>query len=507
MSSQHGLDRGATPSPAPGRGTPDNTSVNSTTIIGRDSKTLNDSPEGSTVGRSASGDWFQRPLPTWMIAVVTLGFLGGIAGIIAGSIIGTQQASGTTAPAKIPTEKVPSTTLTADASALTFGKSVSISADGSTAVVGAPDGGNLTGQVWIYSRNSDGSWTQQGEPLVPNDCEPNYGDEIGCGFGTSVSVSYDGDTLVVGGPYDAEYFGAAWIFTRGEGGAGWVQDGGKIAGQIDNGVFGNCVALSGDGSTLLIAASGEEDGIGGAYIFSKNAENGTWDQVGDKLLGTFDADVTETRQGYSCALDAQGDTVAVGGPADDEGLGSVWIFERNAEGAYPQQGAKLQVQTPTADMGQGSSISLSRDGNTLAVGTMALPIVTVWRRMLGEWTIDTSLTYPSSSTSGVTAGSIAAVDGEGSLILVGRPGTQMDGEDGCIYRFERTWISFASYSLTSGCIKVPLAKETLTVVGYGGSMAISEDGHWAVVGAAGTMNNETGQQSGLAWVMEVDETH
>ena len=45
------------------------------------------------------------------------------------------------------------------------GSSVTLSADGNTAVVGALDDNDFTGAVWVYTR-SGGVWSQQGAKLV-----------------------------------------------------------------------------------------------------------------------------------------------------------------------------------------------------------------------------------------------------------------------------------------------------------------------------------------------------
>ncbi|MFN5363591.1 MAG: IPT/TIG domain-containing protein, partial [Bacteroidota bacterium] len=68
------------------------------------------------------------------------------------------------------------------------GKSVSISADGNTAIVGG-DGDNGVGAAWIYTL-SGGVWTQQGNKLVGTGA-------VGGGYqGYSVSISADGNTVI-----------------------------------------------------------------------------------------------------------------------------------------------------------------------------------------------------------------------------------------------------------------------------------------------------------------------
>ncbi len=88
-----------------------------------------------------------------------------------------------------------------------FGQSVALSADGNTAVVGAPTGNGEAGAVWVFTRTGS-TWTKQAELL------PNSGEEDGNGkFGASVALSADGNTVLVGAPANAGG-GAVWVFTR-----------------------------------------------------------------------------------------------------------------------------------------------------------------------------------------------------------------------------------------------------------------------------------------------------
>ena len=92
---------------------------------------------------------------------------------------------------------------------------------------------------------SGGVWTQQGQKLVGS------GATVGAGQGTSVSLSSDGNTAIVGGPGD-DSAGAAWVYTRSNG--IWSQQGNKLVGTsaVGNADQGVSAALSGDGNTALI---------------------------------------------------------------------------------------------------------------------------------------------------------------------------------------------------------------------------------------------------------------
>jgi hypothetical protein len=99
------------------------------------------------------------------------------------------------------------------------GFSVALSADGNTAIVGGPWDNSQAGAAWVYIL-SGGVWTQQGSKLVPTDpVGPSQ-------YGGSVALSADGNTAIVGGALDNSGTGAAWVFTRS--GGLWAQQGSKL---------------------------------------------------------------------------------------------------------------------------------------------------------------------------------------------------------------------------------------------------------------------------------------
>jgi hypothetical protein len=88
-----------------------------------------------------------------------------------------------------------------------FGESVALSADGDTALIGGPTDNSDTGAAWVFTR-SGSTWTQQGGKLTGTG-------ETGKGeFGESVTLSADGDTALIGGWRDDGGAGAAWAFVE-----------------------------------------------------------------------------------------------------------------------------------------------------------------------------------------------------------------------------------------------------------------------------------------------------
>jgi uncharacterized repeat protein (TIGR02543 family) len=151
------------------------------------------------------------------------------------------------------------------------GYHVALSADGGTAAWGtridtAPAG------IWIFTRGPN-AWSQQGPKLVPADAVG------GAATGASIALSGNGNTALIGGNGDSGGIGAAWIFTRKLG--VWTQEGAKLVGTapfFETGFFppleGTSVAMSGDGTTAIVGGvSGMKFPAlvitGQAWIFAK----------------------------------------------------------------------------------------------------------------------------------------------------------------------------------------------------------------------------------------------
>ena len=102
--------------------------------------------------------------------------------------------------------------------------------------------------------------------------------ELGDYFGNSVVASADGLTIVVGAPYDNDKgpdAGSAYIFTKQTDGS-YLQSQKLLAADgAANDQFGRSVAVSGDGSTVVVGAHCDDDkdiDSGSAYIFTKQSD-------------------------------------------------------------------------------------------------------------------------------------------------------------------------------------------------------------------------------------------
>ena len=131
----------------------------------------------------------------------------------------------------------------------------------------------------VLAIGADGGLVQQGVRLTPNDAS---GANIG--FGGSVTLSADGNTALVGGAANNNSDGAAWIFTRS--GSTWTQQGGKLPaiGATGTAQIGISVALSADGNTALVGGVTDSGGRGAVWVFTRSG--GVWTQQGSKLIAS-----------------------------------------------------------------------------------------------------------------------------------------------------------------------------------------------------------------------------
>ncbi len=368
------------------------------------------------------------------------------------------------------------------------GESVAVSADGNTLAIGGDGDNGYVGAAWVFTL-VNGVWTEQaklaGTDYVANPCC--YVEQ-----GSSVALSADGNTLLVGGPGDNASTGAVWVFTRSNG--VWTQQGAKLVAndEVSNGSFGSAAALSADGNTALIGGRNDNAGAGAAWVFTRSGT--TWTQQGSKLVGTGGA---TSEQGTAIALSADGNTAAVGGPNDSSYVGATWVFTRSG-GTWTQQGSKLVGSGGVGSyVSQGSGVALSGDGNTLAVGgpsdSSGVGAVWVFTQSGGTWTQEGSKLVGSGGVgSYVSQGQAVALSGDGNTLAVG--GYADNDSFGATWVFTRsadTWSQQGSKLVGSG---------TSSADGFvyqGQSVALSSAGSTLVVGAP--YDNDT-VGTGAAWV-------
>ena len=380
-----------------------------------------------------------------------------------------------------------------------FGIAVSLSSDGNTLAVGAMfedsnttgvgsipniDGtANQSGATYVFTRTGT-TWSEQAYIKASNS-SANYW------FGSSVSLSDDGNTLAVGSyaedsnstgvnstPNDdgtTNSSGAAYVFSRT--GTTWVEQAYiKASNTGGSDQFGRAVSLSADGNTLVVGAYREDSSTtgvnstpndngfasdsGAVYIFTRKGTIWT-EQAYIKASNAGAGD----RFGYAVSLSADGNTLAIGAYLEDSNTtrvnstpnddgtavnaGAVYVFTRT-DIAWTEQ-AYIKASNTGAFDQLGFSVSLSENGNTLAVGA----------------------NYEDNNNTGLSSTPIddGTADNAGAVYVFARTGT--------------TWVEQAYVK----------ASNSGTDHNFGYAVSLNADGNTLAVGAQREDSNTTGVDS------------
>lgn len=366
-----------------------------------------------------------------------------------------------------------------------FGHSVALTADGSRALVGAyqdiTPGGVWTGSARVFVRSGT-SWAEEAI-LLPSDRA------TGDHFGWSVSMSSDGTRAVVGAPLDDTAGGAdagsARVFVRS--GVVWTEEATLVAGdgqRWDN--LGSSVSLSGDGSRALVGANnddhptGRED-VGSARVFVRSgpswAEEATL--LAERGLGGDDF-------GSSVSLAGDGSRALVGAPRDDTAsgidAGSARVFVRS--GASWAEETMLLAADGASGEFFGCSVSLTVDASRALIGAFGddaaggadAGSARVFVRSGASWAEEATLLAADGTRDDLFGWSVSlSADGSRALVAARDDDTAGATHRGSARVFLRSGASWAE----EGALRVAsgLARD------FGWSISMSADGTRALVGA------------------------
>ena len=364
------------------------------------------------------------------------------------------------------------------------GRSVSMSSDGNTLAVGAPynDGiASNSGHVRIYEW-SGAAWTQKGA-----DIDGEAADDIS---GWSLSLSSDGNTVAIGAEEnDGSATSAGHVRVYEWSGTAWTQKGADIDGEAAFDFSSRSVSMSADGNTLAIGASGNDGtatwaGHARVYEWSGTA----WTQKGADI----DGEAANDQSGHSVSMSSDGNTVAIGAPYNDGAAGNaghVRVYEWSGT-AWTQKGADINGEA-TNDQ-SGSSVSLSSDGNTVAIGA---PFnggagAEAGQTRVYQWS-GTSWAQKGTDIDGETAddqsGYAVSISSDGNTVAIGAPYSDETATDAGHVRVYK-W-SGSAWAQKGADIDGEGADDQS---GY--AVTISSDGHSVAIGAI--YNDGTGIWAG-----------
>ena len=297
-------------------------------------------------------------------------------------------------------------------------------------------------------------------------------------FGFSVSLSDQGNTLVVGAPYDSNFKGKIYVYKLIDGDWQLIQN---ISGQNSGDEYGYDVSLSGDGNVLAIGTPGFDTSFNLKYF-----------NITQNATQTFS--ISESSS-YS---DSNGET-AIG-----QNVGTTYIYDfntnsnsftyRNNIHGSPSTGREngygsgyLNLDNPS-DL-SGSSIALNYDGSRIVIGEPGWDIgnnswknggrIRVFDFDGNSWNL---LSYVNDLHSGSITGyrgTSVAINSEGNLVGAGEPGFYSDnnsitgGRSVMFEYYNNTWNRFYQQTRSDKSNDIQYMGSDKILNGY--SVSISED--------------------------------
>ncbi len=422
-----------------------------------------------------------------------------------------------------------------------FGRSVALSADGTTLVVGAfgedsaattingnqaDDSAVDAGAVYVFVRSGD-TWTQEAYLKASNA-------QAGDFFGIQVRVSDTGsriavtatgeDSGIVDNPADNSLAdaGAVYVFERS--GTTWTQQAYLKAANLGSGDgFGLSLALTGTGKALVVGAVGEDGSIpgvngtpnelaaesGAAYLFTFSGSG--WSQQAYfkasnvSVNDTFGISVAVASDGKTIAVGAEGENSAAFGIDGDQndntafGAGATYVFTTN--GTTWSQQAYVKASNTESNDRFGEGVALSDDGNVLAVGAYGEEngegAIYVFGRLGPTWTQQVLLKASNRDPSD-SLGTNVAMSSSGKLLVTGATwedsaargtgGAEGDNsamDSGAAYVFGRSGTAWSQGLYLK-------ASNTEALDYSGSSVAVSADGTCLAVAAPNESSSATG---------------
>lgn len=240
------------------------------------------------------------------------------------------------------------------------GTSVAMSSDGKTMIVGCESNYYGRGRIKVYTKVGQ-NWIRKGKDIT--------GLSNVDKFGASVAISGDGSVIAVGADgawagdtvkYVGEVFVYKWLNNS------WTNLGQVIQGECENCRLGSVIDISNDGNLLAIGESRyKEQGsvIGRLSVYRLEGEQWVNDQ-------TFKGNAYNERFGYSCDISGNGEYLAIGSynyiDSSSIGVGRVVTYKRTND-TWILNGQNL-LSPDSFGTYFGYSVSINEDGNSLIVG-------------------------------------------------------------------------------------------------------------------------------------------
>jgi hypothetical protein len=372
-----------------------------------------------------------------------------------------------------------------------FGRAIACSHDGTRIIAGGKNYNSSQGVAKVYDWNGS-AWTQVGQTLTGTWSDGQYG--------RAVAISGDGNIIAVSAPYEhTSYTDAGTVRVYYLSGSTWtvLPDSGSLTvNDIFEGTNSSVflgmgrIQLSYNGKTLAMCEYGYDDGTNtdAGRVFVYQYSDGAWSYKGTGAT-QFVGSAANVHFGFGLSMSEDGNCLALG-TRDAGFFVEVYTWDGSAWG---QKG--LRLNEPSSGSTQfGAAVSISNDGNILAVGIRDADVadgalatngglVHVYHWTGSAWGTPHKLTYNEAVDEDFAA--IVELSGDGKRLIVGAD--DENSNQGEVFTFEYTgtsWIlrtpgTIGADGDTNGYLGLgPLA-------GGGHSIALSRDGSTIAGGELG----------------------
>ena len=324
-------------------------------------------------------------------------------------------------------------------------------------------------------------------------------------FSYKVAITDDGTRIAISnlwGDSDAVVdCGKVYVFAYS--GISWTQEAMLTASdKATNSYFGTSIAISGDGTRLVVGASHAlPDALtesGAAYVYSRS--NTTWSQ--ETILFASDK-VALDAFGHAVDIDTTGIRIAIGAIGADPGTldaaGKVYIFSR--AGALWSEEAMLTASDQAANDVFGSAVKLTGDANRIIIGAANKTVNTevnhgqayIFLRLGTAWT-EEAILNDLVTTNILNFGISVSITSTGDRVIIGAHNSTAGdlSNAGLAYVFSQ-----ANAVWTQEAILQASIPETSAV--FGQCVDISADGKMAIV-TAPRSNPDTIVEAGTVYI-------
>ncbi|WP_211445236.1 phage tail sheath family protein [Collimonas humicola] len=333
-----------------------------------------------------------------------------------------------------------------------FGAALSLSADGSVLAIGAPVDKDGKGSVYVFQYIGN-EWSD------PEELPANHNELLdNAKFGSALSLSGNGSRLVVGAPNTGASHGRVMAFRLTQDGS-WIMDQSWAGTDRADARFGDSVSISADGNVLVVGEPERNSRRYGCAFIGRF--NSSWPESITMRARGGDGNVDHSQFGSSVSLNQDGSVLVVGSrenPGNTVPVIGALSFFKYAGSSYEDDEVTISQQVPLA---LGGPVSLSNDGLWLAVGAPTdersspadYPSASLYHGEGDEWREQKKIAHDDDAPINVLGTSVG-LSGDGTICAIGAPAKTND-DDGMVIVLSRPLTEPNPEPGSGGFSKVP----------------------------------------------------